>query len=130
MDVLLQHDAFWSEECQSHLPTYDVPHLCTSIGKNHGNLYKRHGGQIKVYGRPYSSLARCVLINEVAPLAIESRQVRVWVVSGNFLGFPVSQRGIEMPPGKSKPLRKYSPYNQKVDTNFHRKVKNTKQIHL
>ena len=50
---------------------------------------------------------------------------------GNFLGFLVSQWGIEMAPRASQSHRvDATPCHHEADTSSHRKVSNTQQIHL
>ena len=52
---------------------HDVPHFLTSVGKNHGSVYRRHDGQIEISRRSFNSLARSISIDEVALFVIESR---------------------------------------------------------
>ena len=64
--------------------------------------YRRHVGQVQVLGRPYSSLARRVSINEDALLALESRQVHIWGWVWEFPWVPGEPNGDQNGPRASQ----------------------------
>ncbi|GMH29609.1 hypothetical protein Nepgr_031452 [Nepenthes gracilis] len=108
-DVLLQNDALWSPRMQRHVPAPCKQNVRSSDRTECGGVRRRYACKKQSRSHHVNDLDETFQILRQHGMKLNPVKCAFGVTSGKFLGFIVSQRGIEANPEKIKAILDLNP---------------------
>ena len=107
--VLLQGDAIWTQKCWGDIPEVNEQNVRTPDWKERINLCWRHVSKESARRRSLSNLRETFDTLWSYNMKLNPNKCAFRVTAGKFLGFMVSQRGIEVNPEKMQAIMELKP---------------------
>jgi len=97
--LLLQGNALWAKECRCHLPAVDGQSTSTHVRAECPSIHRRYGGHLLAEGN-VADLEELFTTIAKYRLKLNTEKCVFKVEVGKFLGFLLTERGIDANPEK------------------------------